>query len=320
LFSICLGMHTSGAGANWGQLAHIPVSVVLGIVSGVIPGLILYRLFTKYDWRPPKRTLVVLGVAILLTWMEKRVAHLVPVAGLLGVMTIGAIILEKSEPIAHLISRKLKHLWVFAELILFVLVGAQVNISVAWQAGLAGMVVILAGLVCRSLGTWLSLTGAGLTAAEKLFCIVAYVPKATVQAAIGAVPLAAGVAGGEVILAVAVLSILVSAPLGAVGISRMGEKILDHGRRSSYRFKELRANLALPRVGERVRNKRSGIVWKVIQEKESWLTDPNLLPSIELRLWLEDPDRAPGTGKTIKCRYSQTSTPFAEHWEVLYDW
>lgn len=271
LFTIFLGMY-GGAQVNlWAKLGEIPLSITLGIIVGLIPGYFLYLLFQKYDWRPPKRTLVVLGTAIVLTWIEHETEKWVPIASLLGVMAIGFIILEKSEPIAHLISQKLKKLWVFAELLLFVLVGAQINIHVAWKAGVAGTLVILVGLVFRSAGTYVSLLGSGLDWKEKLFCVVSYVPKATVQAAIGAVPLAAGVASGEVILAVAVLSILLTAPLGAIGITIMGERILDHGERRIFRFRELRDKLGLPRVGERVANKRLGTVWKVIEEKEVWI-------------------------------------------------
>ena len=320
LFTVALGMHGGNIDNYWHQLADIPVSVVLGTLMGLVPGYFLYRLFTRYDWRPPKRTLVVLGIAILLTWTEKKLEPVVPVAALLGVMAMGMIILEKSEPIAHLISQKLKKLWVFAELLLFVLVGAQVNIHVAWKAGIAGTGVILTGLVFRSVGTYLSLCGTPFTLQEKLFCIVAYIPKATVQAAIGAVPLAAGVASGEVILAVAVLSILLTAPLGAIGISLMGNRILDHGNRSTYSFKELREKLDLPHVGERLRHKRSGIIWKVIEEKEVWQEHPHPVPAIEFRLWQEKSASEPGTGKTILCRYSQASPVFNNQWEVLYDW
>ena len=194
LFTVFLGMY-GGENANLlAKLSEIPVSIVLGILVGLIPGYLLWRMFEKYDWRPPKRTLIVLGSAILLTSLEKAAERWVPIASLLGVMAIGFIILEISESIAHLISQKLKRLWVFAELLLFVLVGAQVNIHVAWAVGLAGTLVILSGLFFRSIGTYLSLFGTDLDWREKLFCVVAYLPKATVQAAIGAVPLAVGVA------------------------------------------------------------------------------------------------------------------------------
>ncbi|MBW2567073.1 MAG: cation:proton antiporter, partial [Deltaproteobacteria bacterium] len=206
LFTIFLGMYGGGEVQIWTKIAEIPLSIVLGIVVGLVAGYFLVRIFQRYDWRPPKRTIVVLGVAIFLTWLEEACNQWVPFASLLSVMAIGFIILEKSEPIAHIISQKLRKLWMFAELLLFVLVGAQVNIHVAWKAGLAGTAVILVGLVFRSIGTYVSLFNTPLDWKEKVFCIVSYIPKATVQAAIGAVPLAAGVASGEVILAVAVLS------------------------------------------------------------------------------------------------------------------
>ncbi len=330
LFTVFLGMYGGDQTNIFLKLGEIPISIVLGIILGIIPGYFLYWLFKKYDWRPPKRTMLVMGVAILLTWVEAACEEHVPVASLLSVMAVGFIILEKSEPIAHLISQKLKKLWIFAELLLFALVGAQVNIHVAWKAGLAGTLVIFVGLVFRSIGTYISLLGTPFDWKERLFCVVAYIPKATVQAAIGAVPLAAGVASGEVILAVAVLSILLTAPIGAVGIMIFGERILDHGERSLYKFKELREKLALPHVGERVRSKRSGKVWKVIEQKEIWLEEPaaasesqealQLIPAIYLRYWGEETSDEPGKGKTLSFYYSQKDPSFQEHWEILYDW
>ena len=330
LFTVFLGMYGPGEANIFFKLAEIPVAIVLGIALGLVPGYLLYRLFRKFDWRPPKRTLLVLGVAILLTWIENICEGRIPIASLLGVMAIGFVILEKSESIAHIISQKLKKLWVFAELLLFVLVGAQVNIHVAWKAGLAGALVIFVGLVFRSVGTYLSLLGTPLNWKEKLFCVVAYVPKATVQAAIGAVPLAAGVASGEVILAVAVLSILLTAPLGAMGIMFFGERVLDRGGHSLYRFKDLREKLGLPHVGERVVNKHYGTVWKVIEQKELWVekegsAKPSAdrsqwVPAIALRFWKENNHEKPGTGRTISCRYCQEEPSFKNHWEILYDW
>lgn len=329
LFTSLLGMYGSGEVNLWFKLAELPISIGLGIAAGLIPGYFLYLLFKTYDWRPPKRTIVVMGTAIFLTWLETAIEHYVPMASLLSVMAVGFIILEKSEGIAHVISQKLKKLWVFAELLLFVLVGAQVNVQVAWKAGLAGMAVIGVGLLFRSVGTYISLFGSDLNVKEKLFCVVAYIPKATVQAAIGAVPLAAGVASGEVILAVAVLSILLTAPMGAIGIKVLGERILEPGERSSILFHELRESLALPRVGERIRSKEFDAVWKVIEEKETWIEAPEkpgpkgeatgLVPAIWLRYWKEDTSNGPGTGKTLHFRYSQMDPPFDRFWEVLYD-
>jgi NhaP-type Na+/H+ or K+/H+ antiporter len=142
-------------------------------------------------------------------------------------MTIGFILIEKCEIRAHKISHKLTKIWIFAEILLFVLVGAQVNITVAWEAGLAGAALIIAALIGRSIGTYVSVMGTDLTFKERVFCVISYIPKATVQAAIGAVPLEAGVKSGDIMLAVAVLSILLTAPIGAIGIEKMGNKWLE---------------------------------------------------------------------------------------------
>ena len=324
IFTILLGMY-GGQQINlaW-QLGSIPISIVLGIIIGLIPGYILYKLFLRYELAPPRKTILIMGVAIVLTWIEDLAHRFLPIASLLGVMAIGFIILEKEEAMAHIISQKLKKLWVFAELLLFVLVGAQVNIQVAWDAGLAGLAVIAFGLVWRSVGSYLSVLGAGLNWKEKLFCVVSYIPKATVQAAIGAIPLEAGVAGGEVILAIAVLSILVTAPIGAIGIMLMGEPILEEEEKSIYRFKPLRDMLQLPRVGQRVRNKQDGTVWKVIEEKEIWLEEqtvdgPQPIPAIYLRFWKPQEGQRLGTGKTIRSNYTATGPSFHDYWEIMPD-
>ena len=317
LFSVFLGMYGENGTHLMVKLSGIPISIILGILIGLIPGYILYRLFVRYDWRPPKRTMIVLGIGMLLTWFESICEGQVPIASLLGVMALGFIILEKAEPIAHIISLKLKKLWVFAELLLFILVGAQVNIHIAWKAGLAGISVIIVGIVFRSIGTYVSLAGTPYDWKEKLFCIVAYIPKATVQAAIGAVPLAAGVASGEIILAVAVLSILLTAPFGAIGIMILGDEVLDRGERSVYRFREVREKLGLPHVGERVRNKSFGTVWKIIEEKEVWVEN---IPTIQVRFWHEDSGGKPGAGKTLSYEYGINGENFEKTWEILYDW
>ena len=321
IFTVLLGM-SGGGPVNWvWQITSIPVSIVLGILLGLVIGYFLYRLFDSYDFKPPRRTIILMGVAIVLTWIEEILHAIVPISALLGVMAMGFMLLEKQEAIAHIISSKLTRLWVFAELLLFVLVGAQVNIKVAWDAGLAGGILILAGLIARSAGTWLSLAGSGLDPKEKLFAVVSYIPKATVQAAIGAIPLAAGLPGGEVILAVAVLSILLTAPTGAVGIKILGERILAESKRSPYSFKELRKKLGLPRVGERLLESSSGKVWKVIEEKESWHEsesgDP--VPAIVLRIWEVDEQTTRGSGPTRYLKYTPLDEPFGRKWEVVYD-
>jgi len=151
-------------------------------------------------------------------------------AGMLGFIAggaIGFVILEKDFTRAKRLSLKFNKVWVLAEILLFVLVGAQVNINVMLDSGVLGLLIILGGLIFRSLGVMISLLGTKLEKKEKLFSVIAYIPKATVQAAMGAVPLSLGVPSGELILAVSVLAIVVTAPLGAIGIKIAGEKLLD---------------------------------------------------------------------------------------------
>jgi NhaP-type Na+/H+ or K+/H+ antiporter len=226
VFTILIGMYTGSHTNLFIKLLEIPESILLGIAAGALSGYILFYLFRIYKLRATKMTLVVIAVSILLTWLEEELKTRVAMSALLGVMTVGFILLEKAEIMAHKISQKLSKVWIFAEIILFVFVGAQVNIKVAWDAGLAGAVLIFIALIGRSIGTYISVIGADLNFKERLFCVISYIPKATVQAAIGAVPLEAGVKGGEIILAVAVLSILLTAPLGAIGIMITGDRWL----------------------------------------------------------------------------------------------
>jgi NhaP-type Na+/H+ or K+/H+ antiporter len=142
-------------------------------------------------------------------------------------MTIGFIILEKSPELGKRLSDKLSKIWIFAEMLLFVLVGSQVNIHVAVDSGAMGILIITIGLLARSLGVIISLIGTNLNFKERLFCVISYTPKATVQAAIGAIPLALGIKGGEIILAISVLSIIITAPLGAIAINYSSKVLLS---------------------------------------------------------------------------------------------
>jgi len=232
IYSVLIGMYTGQHVSIAWKLAGIPIAIVLGIAVGLGIGWVLYRMFDRFNPRATKKGLVVLGVSVLLMDMEHRLEGIVPFAALLAVMAIGYIILEKREHQAHELSAKFGKIWVFAEILLFTMVGAQVNIHVALQTGLAGAALIALGLVGRSIGTYLCLLGSNLTTAERIFVVISYIPKATVQAAIGAAPLAAmsaagmNTAPGEIILAAAVLSILLTAPVGAWAITFAGNRIL----------------------------------------------------------------------------------------------
>lgn len=228
IFSTVLSMYHGSADISIPlKLLDVPISIATGVLAGALAGIALYRLFKAYNPRATKKALIIIGTGILLMAAEKLLKGTVPFSGLLGVMTIGFILLEKSEETAHAVSNKLGKIWIAAEILLFVLVGAQVNISVAVDSGLSGLAIISIGLIARSIGTFISTQKAGLNARERIFCIISYLPKATVQAAIGAIPLAQGVRGGELILAVAVLSILITAPLGAFGIDISRKHLLS---------------------------------------------------------------------------------------------
>ena len=232
-YGVLMGIY-AGAQVNIGrQLAGIPVSIVAGIIAGLLIGVVLYRLFDRFNPRATKRALAVIGVSIFLvqlgTVLEKRN---IPFAPLLAVMAIGFIILEKRERMAHEISGKFGKIWVFAEILLFALVGAQVKFQAAADAGFRGAALILIGLAGRSVGSWICTLGAGFTWKEKLFVVISYLPKATVQAAIGSAPLAImaargmPTAPGDTILAVAVMAIVITAPLGAWAINWAGPALL----------------------------------------------------------------------------------------------
>jgi len=227
IFTTFLGLY-SGSKVNIGiQLLNIPISILLGIAIGFILGLLLVYLFKKLHIRDTKKVLIIIGIASLLTSLETMLSGIVPVASLLGVMTIGFVILEKREIVAKRLSIKFNKIWVFAELLLFVLIGSQVNIEVAFNSGLKGLLLILIGLSARSIGVFISLIGTDLNTKEKIFCAIAYIPKATVQAAIGAIPLSLGIPSGELILALAVLAIIITAPLGLIGIRYGGNHLLE---------------------------------------------------------------------------------------------
>lgn len=234
IFSAFLGFYTGTSEHIGLKFASIPVSIIAGICGGLLIGWLLLKLFEKFNPRATKRTMIMIGVSIILMRLGDLLEGVgVPFAALLAVMATGFIILERREDIAHEISSKLGKLWVFASIMLFVLVGAQVDISQVWTTGLAGLGLIVCGLTARSCGVLLALIGSPLNGRERFFSVVSYWPKATVQAAMGAVPLLAMTAAGmptepgSVILAVAVLSIVCTAPLGAVAIKLVGEYALQ---------------------------------------------------------------------------------------------
>ena len=217
-------------------LLRVPVSILLGIALGAAVGLLLNLLFEAAYARGrcirgSMKVIVVLGVSFLLAAAEDRFEGIVPVSGLLAVVSMACMLKQKSaESVSKRLSEKFGKLWLAAEVILFVLVGAAVDIRYMANVGLAAVGMILAALVFRAAGVCLCLVKTPLTAKERLYCVFAYLPKATVQAAIGSVPLAAGLPCGEVVLSVAVLGIVLTAPLGAFLMDASYRKLLTRDR------------------------------------------------------------------------------------------
>lgn len=226
IFSIFLGMY-GGQQVNYlVTIFSIPLQFILGILLGLVIAVILIYLFKRFNIRNTEKTLIILASAIILKNLGDVLSTWVPIAALVGVMVIGFVILEKMPELGMQLSSKFDKIWIFAEILLFVLVGAQVNIYLAASFAVVGLTIIIIGLAARSAGVYLALAGSNLNLQEKIFCIIAYMPKATVQAAIGAIPLSMGVVSGQEILAIAVIAILFTAPLGAMGVSWYGEKAL----------------------------------------------------------------------------------------------
>lgn len=233
LFTTFLGM-AQGGSADMMDFVNIPVSIVLGILLGAVVGYGLYLFFEtayarKHCVRNSMKVIIVLGFSFLLIaiegWLEGKIA----VSGLLAVVSMACVIKLKSTAfVSKRLSEKFGKLWLAAEVMLFVLVGAAVDIRYTLKAGVAAIIMILAALVFRSIGVLLCVAGTKLTWKERLFCVIAYLPKATVQAAIGSVPLAAGLSCGNIVLSVAIMAIVITAPLGALGIDSSYKKLLKH--------------------------------------------------------------------------------------------
>ncbi|EPY2271351.1 cation:proton antiporter [Clostridium sporogenes] len=227
IFSTFLGLY-AGKNINIAiQVLKIPVSIILGTLIGVLSAIIIIKIFKKYSIDNTKKILIILSISIILTLIEALLKGKLEIASLLGVMALGFVISDKIPSIGNKVSKGLNEIWVFAQILLFVLVGAEVNMVIAFKSGFLGIIIIALGLIGRSIGVLISLKGSNLNKREKLFCVIAYIPKATVQAAMGAVPLANGVAAGDIILAIAVLSILTTAPLGAIAINLSCSRLLE---------------------------------------------------------------------------------------------
>ena len=231
LFKTFLGM-AQGVKVSLLRFVNVPVSIFLGILLGAVIGYVLYRFFeTAYKHqnyvRNSTKVILVLGVSFRLTAVEGWLDGKVAVSGLLAVVSMACVLKAKCIPaVSKRLSEKFGKLWIAAEVILFVLVGAAVDLRYTAAAGGFAVLVIFLSLIFRMAGVFVCVLGTGLSWKERLFCAISYLPKATVQAAIGSVPLTAGLGCGKMILSVAVLAILITAPLGALGMDLTYKKLL----------------------------------------------------------------------------------------------
>ena len=232
LFTTFLSM-AQGGSAHVMDFVNIPISIVLGVLLGAVVGYALYLFFEtayarKHCVRNSMKVIIVLGFSFLLIAIEGWLEGKVSVSGLLAVVSMACVLKFKStEFVSKRLSEKFGKLWLAAEVVLFVLVGAAVDIRYTLSAGLAAVLMIAVALVCRAVGVLLCVTGTQLSWKERIFCVIAYLPKATVQAAIGSVPLSAGLPCGKIILSVAVLAIIITAPIGAIGIDCSYKTLLE---------------------------------------------------------------------------------------------
>ena len=217
----------TGSRMSFARLAEIPVAIFLGIIVGALLGWLLAGFFKRLHMRDSAKLLIMLSTAFLLVAAEKQIENIISFSGLLAVMSVGVAILRFYPVLAPRLSARFSKLWVAAEIMLFVLVGATVDISYAASAGAKAAFLLLFVLLFRMVGVFFCLLRTELNLRERLFCMVAYIPKATVQAAIGGIPLSMGLGCGSLVLTVAVLSILITAPLGAFGIDLLYKRSLS---------------------------------------------------------------------------------------------
>ncbi len=226
LFTAFTSLALGGSFSAW-SLLSVPVSILTGVVAGCAVGLGLVWFFQRVHIRDSAKILIILSISFLLLELEDQLEGILPLSGLLAIMALGLTINQRYPVLSARLSQKYNKLWEAAEVLLFVLVGATVDLAYVWKAGAAALLVLAGALVVRMLGVAFCMTGTALSKKERLFCMIAYTPKATVQAAIGGLPLAMGLACGQLTLTVAVLAILVTAPLGAFAIDSCYQRLLQ---------------------------------------------------------------------------------------------
>ena len=225
LFTAFTGLASTGE-LSMMNFIQIPISIILGILFGFVVGLILLFVLKKTNIQDTLKVIIMLSISFLILEVQTLLENIIPISGLLAIMSMGIIIKQKDEEFSKKMASKYNQLWSGAEIFLFVLVGVAVDVRYAFNAGIAVILLVIGALIFRMFGVFISLLKTKLTKNERIFCMLSYTPKATVQAAIGTIPLTMGLACGELVLTVAVMSILLTAPFGAICVDRFHQKLL----------------------------------------------------------------------------------------------
>ncbi len=219
LFTVFIQIYQTNT-FDFSSILLFPVSLILGVIIGIITALIIVKLFKRFHMRDTIKVLIILGIAFIFDHLESILEDIIPFASLLAIISLGLTILKTYPTLSERLTQKFSKIWVFSEMLLFVLIGALVNITIIKEVGLNFIILIFIAMIIRLLSVFVSTTGLNLNYKERLFVYFAYLPKATVQAAIGAIPLTLGIPSGEIILGVSVLAIFLTAPLGAILIDQ----------------------------------------------------------------------------------------------------
>lgn len=225
VFTAVLGV-AEGGSIQPQILLSVPISIISGLIVGALAGFGLARLFKLIHIRDTVKTMLILGLSFLIVGAESMISQYIPFAGILAVVALSATVSQQNENLAHRLAGKFAKVWVAAELVLFILVGALVDVSQLLPGGIIAVVVVLGAVLCRSAGTWIATIRTGLSTGERTFTMIANWPKASLQAVLGALPLAAGLKSGPLILSLAILSIILTAPIGAIGIAKSSDRLL----------------------------------------------------------------------------------------------
>lgn len=208
------------------NLLEIPISILLGILIGIIVGLLLNKFYITYHMNETIKVLILLSVSFLLIQLESSLKNIIPISGLLAIMSLAIMLHHSNKEEANRLSVSYNKLWIFAEILLFVLVGISLDLNYVQKAGIGAILVVVFALCIRMIGVFVCLLKTSLNKKERFFCMLAYTPKATVQAAIGGIPLSMGLSCGKDVLTIAILAILITAPFGAITMDKTYKTLL----------------------------------------------------------------------------------------------